>query len=184
MHVQKCFSRGFYILFQAGIGPGTQAFCARIAVMAYQPKGSGRRPRNAHTQAQIRRDTLWQIAAPVAAAFLVAIVLIVLIILPGGAAVRSPVADVSLIFLILPAAILGLVMLVLLLGLNYGVFLGVTRLPPYFKLAQDFVAQVGNRVQGGAAKVSNVILKIRSFQAGARQALQDVRARLPFRRKD
>src|SRR5688572_1666772 len=128
-----------------------------------QDSRSGRpRRRNPVTRAQIRRDTLWQILAPLAAAVVTVIVLLVLVILPTGAVTRAPLADVSLMFLIIPAAIGGLLALALVAGLIFVVWLGLTRLPPYFKIAQDWVALAADRIQSGANRVSNVILKIRS----------------------
>ncbi len=64
--------------------------------MAYQPTPGARRPRNPHTQAQIRRDVWLQIVAPLVLATVVLIVLVVLIIAPVGAPIRRPLADVSL----------------------------------------------------------------------------------------
>ena len=142
----------------------------------------GPRRRNPVTQAQIRRDTLWQILAPLALAVVVVIAALVLIILPGGAATRSPLADVSLMLLIIPTAIGGILVLALLGALDYLAFLGITRLPPYFKIAQDWVALLMGRIRGGANSIADVILKIRSGLAAAKRAAADVRDFLTFRR--
>jgi len=143
---------------------------------------SGPRRRNPVTKAQIRRDTIWQILTPLAVAVVVVIVALVPVILPGGAATRSPLAAVSLMLLIVPTVILGVLVLALLLGLNYGVWLGITRLPPYFKIAQDWVALLADRIQNAADSVSKVILKIRSTLAGVKRAANGVRGFLTFRR--
>ena len=150
--------------------------------MAHPRKWRSPRARNPLTQTQIRRDTIWQIALPLGLAVVGALVLMVLIIAPSGAAVRSPWADVSLMFLIIPTAFAGLFVLVLLAGVIYGVWFGLSKLPPYFKVAQDYVALAGDYVQGAAKKVSNVILSTRSFAAGVKRAGADVRAFLSFRR--
>src|SRR6186997_3074899 len=118
---------------------------------------SVRRRRNPVTRALIRRDTIWQILTPLAVGVLAVIVALVLIVLPGGADVRSPLADVSLMLLCIPTAIMGLLALALVGGLNYVALLGITRLPPYFKIAQDFVARVAGGIQNGADKVSKVV---------------------------
>ena len=152
--------------------------------MAFQPKPGAARPRNLHTQAQIRRDTWLQIFAPLALAALVTLVLVVLIILPGGAGVRRPLADVSLILLILPTAVVGLIALALLIGVNVGLYLGLTRLPPYFKIAQDFVTQAADRVQGGVKKASNGVISIRATIAAARRAASDLGTLLPIKRRN
>jgi hypothetical protein len=115
-------------------------------------------------------------------AVVVVIVALVLVILPGGAATRSPLAAVSLMLLIVPTVILGVLVLALVLALNYGVWLGLTKLPPYFKIAQDFVARVADGIQHGADRVSKVVLKIRSTLAGVKRAANGIRGLLPFRR--
>jgi hypothetical protein len=150
--------------------------------MAHPRKWRRPRARNPQTQAQIRRDTIWQIALPLGLAVVVVLVLMVLVIVPSGAPVRSPWAAVSLMILIIPTAFAGLVVLALLLAMNYGIWFGLGKLPAYFKLAQDWVALASDHVQGAAKKVSNVILSTRSFVAGVKRAAADARAFLTFRR--
>jgi len=133
------------------------------------------RVRNLYTQARIRRDVLWQIGLPLGLAVAVVITLAVLLILPGGAPARSPWADVSLILLILPATVLGALVLVLVAALVVGLYFVLRELPGYFKLAQDFMAVAAYRIQTGAAKVSGVFLSIRSAAAGAQRVAQDLR---------
>src|SRR5713226_4505631 len=151
--------------------------------MAYQPAPGARRPRNAHTQAQIRRDIWLQIVAPLVLATLMLIVLMVLIIAPGGALVRSPLADVSLILLIMPALLVGLIAFAVIGGLIYVLYLGITRLPPYFKIAQDFVALAAGRIQSVIKKASNAVISTRGFIAAARRAVTDLGTLLPFQRR-
>lgn len=151
--------------------------------MAYQPKPTAPRARNPIAQAQTRRDTWLQIAAPVILAVLVVLVLLVLLILPGGAPVRSPLADVALILLLLPTLLLGLLLVALLAGLVYLLALGLQRLPPYFKLAQDFVAKAAGQVQGGVKKASDAVLSVRAGVAAAQRMAADLRALLTFQRR-
>jgi len=151
--------------------------------MAYQPKPTAPRARNPIAQAQTRRYTWLQIAAPVILATLVVLVLLVLLILPGGAPVRSPLADVALILLLLPTLILGLLLVALLAGLVYVLALGLRRLPPYFKLAQDFVAKAAGQVQGGVKKASDAVLSVRAGVAAAQRMAADLRAMLTFQRR-
>ncbi len=133
------------------------------------------RVRNPHTQARIRRDVLWQIGLPLGLAVAAALTAGVLLILPGGAPARSPWADVSLILLTLPAAVLAVLVLALIVGLIVALYFVLRELPVYFKLAQDFLAVASYRVQTGAAKVSDVILSIRSAAAGAQRVAKDLR---------
>jgi hypothetical protein len=118
---------------------------------------------------------IWQIAVPLGLAVVLAVVPMVLLVLPSGAPVRSAWADVSLIFLIIPTAFFGLVLLALVAGLIFAARYGLRELPFLFKRAQDFVALVSYRVQTGADKASGVFLSIRSFTAGVRRAVKDVR---------
>lgn len=133
------------------------------------------RGRNPRTQAKIRRDVIWQMAVPLGLAVVAAITLAVLVVLPGGAAARSPWADVSLIFLSLPTIVAGLITAVVVWALVAGLVYVLRELPPFFKLVQDFMAVVSYRVQTGADKVSSVFLSIRAVAAGAQRAAQDVR---------
>jgi hypothetical protein len=154
-------------------------------LMTYQPKSTpphGAKMRNQRTAALIRRDVIWQIGLPLGLAVLVVVVIAGLLIAPVGAPVRSVWADISLILLIIPTGLFGLVALALVGALVYGLILLLRELPYYAKLAQDFVALATYRVNMVAAKISNVVLSIRSFWAGARKAAAEVRAYLPARR--
>ena len=150
--------------------------------MAHPRKWRSPRARNPQTQAKIRRDTIWQIALPMGLALIVVLVLMVLLILPSGAGARGPWAAVSLMILIIPTAIAGLVVLALLAGANVGVWFGLSKLPPYFKVAQDYVALAGGYVQDAAKKASDAVVSTRSFVAGVKRAAAEARALLPFRR--
>jgi hypothetical protein len=141
------------------------------------------RLRNQRTQALIRRDVIWQIIAPLAVAVLAALVVAVLVILPVGAGSRSVWADVSLIFLIIPAAATGLVLLALTAALVYGLKRLLSALPFYAKPAQDWVALATYRVNRAATKVAGALMSIRSFWAGARRAAKDVREVVPAGRR-
>ena len=151
--------------------------------MASQPKPAAPRARNTVTQAQIRRDIWLQIGAPIILAAVVMVVLLVLVILPGGALVRSPLADVALTFMLVPALIVGLLGVALLGGLVYVLALGILRLPPYFKIAQDYVALAAGKIQGGVKKASDGVLAVRAGLAAARRMAADLRAMLTFQRR-
>lgn len=122
--------------------------------------------------------------APLVLAAVVMVVLLVLVILPGGAGVRRPLADVALMLLILPAALAGLIALALLVGLNYGLYLGLTKLPPYLKIGQDYVALAAGRIQSIVKKVSDAVIAARGASAAARRAASDLGALLPIQRRD
>jgi hypothetical protein len=167
-------------------GGGWRRVYARIAAMSSPPRSPRALPalrlRNQRTQALIRRDVTWQIIAPLALAVVAVLVVAVLLILPVGAPARSVGADVSLIFLIVPAAFFGLVLLALFSGLAYGVYWLLRELPFYAKPAQEWVALAAYRVNGGAAKVSSLAMSVRSSWAAARRAAADARSYLSFGR--
>jgi hypothetical protein len=152
--------------------------------MTYQPKipPHGARLRNQRTAALVRRDVIWQIALPLGVAVVAVLVVMGLLIAPVGAPARSVWADISLILLIIPASLFGLMGLALIVALSYGLFLLLRELPYYAKRAQDFVALATYRINMIAGKISEVVLSIRSFWAGARKAAADVRGYLPARR--
>jgi hypothetical protein len=151
--------------------------------MALQPQPAARRPHNLYTQAQLRRDTWLQMVAPLVLAAVVMLVLLVLVILPGGAGVRGPLASVALILMILPVLVVGLLMLALLGGLIYVLALSILRLPPYFKIGQDYVALAAARIQGGAKKASDVVLSARAGVAAAQRFMVGIRQALTFQRR-
>jgi hypothetical protein len=154
-------------------------------LMTYPPRSTPPttvRLRNQRTAALIRRDVIWQIGLPLAVAGLIVLVLVVLLILPVGAPARSVWADISLIFLIIPTGLMGLVVLALFVGLVWVMLKVLRELPYYAKKAQDFVALATYRVNLVATKIANVILSIRSFSAGVRKAAANVRAVIPVRR--
>lgn len=152
--------------------------------MAAQPPPTAPRPRNAHTHAQIRRDTWLQIVAPLVLAAVVMLTLLILVILPGGAAVRRPGADTSLILLLLPTLLVGLLVMAIMGSLIYGLALGILRLPPYFKIGQDYVALAAAYVQGGAKRVSDSVLSLRAGIAAVQRVLADLQAVFTFQRRD
>jgi hypothetical protein len=133
------------------------------------------RTRNPRTYAKIRRDVIWQMGLPLGLAVLAGIVLGVLVSLPGGAATRSAWADVSLIFLIIPTVLAGLIVLALVLGLCFAAYYGLRELPYLFRIVQDYAAQASAVVKTGADKASGVVLSIRSFGAGVSRAAKQVR---------
>jgi ABC-type Fe3+ transport system permease subunit len=133
------------------------------------------RSRNARTQAQQRRDIIWQMAVPLGVVFVALATLGVLVCLPLGAGVRSAWADVSLIFLIIPTLLFGLIVAVLVIGLCAGMVYLLRETPYFFKLVQDFMALFSYRVQAGAEKVSGVFLSAQAAAAGAQRAAKDLR---------
>ncbi len=141
------------------------------------------RTRNAHTHARHRQETLWQIALPCGLAVMVIIGLMVVVASPAGAEARSPLADVSLIFVIIPTAFWGLVLLALIIGLCYGLFVALRELPFLFKQAQEFMWLTAHEAKRYTAYVGNAIVSIRSWVAALEKLTTDIRSIFTFGRR-
>jgi len=140
-----------------------------------EPKPRLPRIRNPRTQARLRRDVTWQIGLPIGLALAAGIALGVLASIPGGAATRSAWADVSLMLLIVPIAVVGLILFALIAGLIFAAYYGLRELPFVFRIAQDYAALAAGYVKTGAGKASGAILSIRAFTTGVGRAVKDVR---------
>lgn len=139
--------------------------------------------RNPHTQARIRRDVFWQIGLPLALVLFGLVSAGVWVVLPQGAATRSPIADVSLTFLICPASLMGLMTLAILGGAVYGLFYGLRELPYLFKQAQDILVLVTYYTQKYARQVANVFLSTRAGLAAGQRTTEQIWAMLDRRRQ-
>lgn len=138
--------------------------------------------RNLHTQARIRRDVFWQIGLPLAVAVLGLVSAGVWVVLPQGAAMRSPMADVSLIFLICPASVIGLITLALVGGLCFGMYYALRELPFLFKRAQDVLVLVVFYTQKYAGRAANIFLSTRAGLAAGQKTTEHIWALIDRRR--
>lgn len=133
--------------------------------------------RNPVTHKAHARQTMWQITVPLVIGVLVAIALTVLAGL-AGADEASRWADISLIFLIIPAMVATLLFVVLFAALNYGLLRVLKYLPPVARRVQDVFSQAEQRVRTGADMAAEPILRIQSVMA----AVQSLRQQLRFKR--
>ena len=132
--------------------------------------------RNPITQKAHARQTLWQITVPLVIGMLMAITLAVLAGL-GGADDASRWADISLIFLIIPAMLATLLFVMLFAALNYGLLRVLKYLPPVTRRVQDIFSQAEQRVRTGADMAAEPILRIHGVLAAARSLRQQLRFR-------
>ena len=125
--------------------------------------------RNPATHAIHRREVFWQITFQLIIALLLILGLVGVVIFAGfqGLGEVSRWADVSLIWLLLPALVVVLVMLMMLSGVVYLITRLLAILPGYARLAQDFFYLVQVRVKSISDKLVEPVLKLRSFKAGA-----------------
>jgi hypothetical protein len=128
------------------------------------------RTRNYRTHALLRHEAFWQIGAPLALAAIVTIGLMIFVASPLGAVNRSPLADVSLILLIIPAVFFGLITLIAILGLIWGVTYGLRELPFIFKRLQDFAILISLHTKEYTHRMAGVVIAIEASAASAKQA--------------
>jgi hypothetical protein len=125
--------------------------------------------RNPVTHAAHRREVFWQITFPLILTLLILLGLAAFVIYTGfqGAGSVSRWADISLIWLLLPAVVVTLVVLLILIGLVYLIskLLGV--FPGYARLVQNYFHLAQVRTRSIADKVVEPVLKLRSLKAGA-----------------
>lgn len=102
-------------------------------------------PRNHETEQIHQREVFWQIYAPMLGALLVVVglgTLAVTAAVGGGTVVSGLWANISLVFIIAQLFIVILPLLILFAALSYLLQYLLGYLPPYFKIAQDFMGQV------------------------------------------
>lgn len=131
--------------------------------------------RNPQTQAKIRHDVIWQIGVPMGVATLVLVGLMVLIISAETAYLRSPLADVSLIFVLMPVLAVGLVVLAVVGGLIYGVMYGLRELPFLFKRVQDIVFLVRDYTKDYTGRAARVVIEAEAKVASAQTVAEKLR---------
>jgi FtsH-binding integral membrane protein len=116
--------------------------------------------RNPKTHAIIRREMLQQVYLPLGLALAIVLTLCVAVCLPGAATARSPLADVSLMFLIMIVGFNGLIVLAVIVGLVWLVYYGLRELPFLFKRAQDFVWFVSMQAKSVTTQVDSRVVAV------------------------
>jgi hypothetical protein len=103
---------------------------------------------------QHKRQFIWQILVPVIAAALIIILVAVFVVTQGASTDRS-VADISIMWMIIPILILALIVMAVLCGLIYGMIILHKITPKYTGKAQSFLVSVQNgtrKVADGSAR--------------------------------
>lgn len=132
------------------------------------------RERNPLTHARHRREVFWQITLPLLLGLVLFVGVSVLSAL-GNSGEVSRGADVALIWLILPLLVVGLIFLVVLAGLTYGLVFLIRGIPGYARQAQDLVALVADKTRQLGDAAVEPIYRLESFMAGVRAAQRGVR---------
>lgn len=117
-----------------------------------------------------KRQRFWQILVPVIFGGVLVLVVAVLMILSitginTGIAV-SQWADASVIWILLPMILFGIMASVILFGLIYGLVQLLRILPSYTGLVQSYVRRYTSMIGEGSLKVLAPIIKVKSYRAG------------------
>ncbi len=124
-------------------------------------------PPNPETGKKHRSQAFWQILLPI---LVVAIILIAVAVLasiaPNNTVFRF--SDISIMFLILPTALLGLIVLVVFSGLIYVLAKGLKVLPQYARLAQLYIEKFEAFLQKLSDKSVSPVITLESGLAGMR----------------
>ena len=126
-----------------------------------------------------KKQTLWQIWVPLGFAILLMLALVVWAALAtaGNPVVGMEWAAVSIVFLSLPAMMIGLIILVILAGLIFLVrkLLGV--LPYYSLIARTFVYRAGAKVINFSNAIAKPVLFVNRIWAGWLRLLERLQLR-------
>lgn len=136
--------------------------------------------RNPVTYRAHRREVLIQITIPLVVGVVILIALMVLAAL-SSAPTASRWGDISLIWLIIPTMLFGMILLILTAAVAYGVVRLIQVVPGLFRKLQDLLNTVGAMVRMIDDKLVEPSLRIHSFWAGARAARRTL-SRSTYRR--
>lgn len=134
------------------------------------------RTRNPLTQARHQREVFWQVAVPVASAVMAAVTLMVAVALPSllPFALRRPVADVSLMALIVAAAVVGVVMLATLVGLIWLAGYLLKEAPFWFKRAQDLLWLINGHTHALTDQINRRVFDLNAAGAAGAALARDL----------
>ena len=121
--------------------------------------------RNPVTHARHRQEVLWQITIPIVVGVIILLAIAVLAIVLGSQVDHSQWADVSLIWLILPAMLGAFILFVTIAAVAYGVMRLVGVLPHYALRLQDFFVLLSFQLGKLDDKAVEPILRLKAFMA-------------------
>ena len=130
-------------------------------------------PRNRQAEAIHKHETFWQIYLPIVLGFVIATGVCAMSALAasgGGSAVSGLWANISLMFLIVQIMIVLIPPFLVFGTLIYLIQFILRRSPPYFKMAQDFMAQVSAQTK----TISNFIAEPMLAMKAATNALEQI----------
>lgn len=131
-------------------------------------------PRNPITHQRHRREVFWQITFPV---MLVCVVLLILAVLTVGLSTEraSKWADISLIWMIIPALLFSLLTMILLAAGVYLTLRLIHILPFYFYKGHNWFLLVNLRMSSLGDRLAEPFLRVRAWKAGAGALSRQIR---------
>jgi hypothetical protein len=132
-------------------------------------------PRNRRAEALHKHETFWQIYLPMVLGFVIATGVCAMSAFAasgGGSALSGLWANISLIFLITQLMIILIPSLIIFSTLIYLIQLILQRSPPYFKRAQDFMAQVSAQTTTIANFIAEPMLAVKAATNALEQILK------------
>ena len=132
--------------------------------------------RNLLTRQKHRREVLWQITVPLVVGVLI---LLTMAVLTGFATTNqaSHFADISMMWLITPTYLCGLIGLLILAGLIYLIVRLILVLPFYTYRLHTFLILFGLRIKQVGDKAVEPILRAQAFTSSIRQLGRNLRRR-------
>jgi cell division protein FtsW (lipid II flippase) len=138
-----------------------------MAMNEYKPAPP--RERNPYTHQRHRREVLWQISVPFGVCALILLILAILVVLQTTVDQTSVWADISLMWMIIPAFIITLIFFVFLAASIYLVVRIIGILPYYFLRAYQWLVLVGGRMRQIEDRLLEPFLRIQSAVASLQE---------------
>ncbi len=135
-------------------------------------QGLPEKPRNPETTARFKRETWWQITFPVLVVAILSVGAVALLFHLSGEQGTAVVADYSLILIIIPTLLLGLLAVLLIGGSIYVVMQLMAWIPPRTYAVQKVMDTVHKRVDKVTDGIASVVIAVRSALIGINLFLQ------------
>ena len=123
-------------------------------------------PRNPITHQRHRREVFWQITFPI---LVISVILLLLAVMATGLSAEkaSTWADISIIWMIIPALIFSLLTMILLAALVYLTIKLLHILPFYFFKGHNWFLLVNVRIGRIDDRLAEPFVRLRAWKAGA-----------------
>ncbi|HSQ27334.1 MAG TPA: hypothetical protein VLM80_09440 [Anaerolineales bacterium] len=123
--------------------------------------------KNLETHQKHRKEVIWQIFLPLAVGVL--LILILMAVSVFSAVNQSRLADISLMWIILPNLFVALFVIVLLVGMIYGIIKLTSVLPYYLYKVQVFFNQIKAQIQKMDDRMVEPVIKGKSVSASLKK---------------